>query len=80
MIELFILYELFGCLVNLIENHPNSRLETYLEIILQLTYVSCQIEDSIENVLKTLMLNCLRTNKILFSLLGDKKNFKFREI
>ena len=45
MIELFTQYELFGYLVNLIENHPNSRLETCLEIILQLNYVSCPIMD-----------------------------------
>ena len=48
MIELFTIYELFGCLVNLIENLPDSRLETYLEINLQLTCVYCQIEDSTE--------------------------------
>ena len=30
-----------------------------------------------KNVLKNEKLNCLRTNKIFFSLLGDKQNFKF---
>ena len=30
-----------------------------------------------KNALKNKKLNCLRTNKIFFSLLGDKKNFKF---
>ena len=77
MIELFTLYELFGCLVNLIENLPDSILETYLEINLQLTCVSYQIEDSREKCPSKLKLNCLRTNKVFFSLLGDKQNFKF---
>ena len=44
MIKLFTPYELFVGSVNLIENLPDSRLETCLEIILQLTYVSCPIE------------------------------------
>ena len=51
MIELLTLYELFGYLVNLIENLLDSRLETCLEIILQLKYVSCPIVDLTENVL-----------------------------
>ena len=76
MIELFTLYKLFGCLVNLIENLPDLRLETYLEINLQLTYVSCQIMDSIEKCPYKLKLNCLRKNKVFFSLLRDKQNFK----
>ena len=46
MIKLFTLYELFVGSVNLIENIPDSRLETHLEIIIQLTYVSCLIVDS----------------------------------
>ena len=65
--------------MNLIENLPDSRMETCLEIILQLTYVSCQIVDSIEKCHKKKKLNCLRTNKIFFYMLGDKKNFKFGE-
>ena len=48
MIKLFTLYELFVGLVNLIENLSDSRLETRLEIIIQLTYVSCPIMDSTE--------------------------------
>ena len=44
MIKLFIPYELFVGLVNLMENLPDSRLETCLEVILQPTYVSCLID------------------------------------
>ena len=44
MIKLFTSYELFVGLVNLIENLPDSRLETCLEIVLQLNYVSYPIE------------------------------------
>ena len=33
-----------------------------------------------KNVLKNFNLICLRTNNSFFSLLGDKKNFKFRGI
>ena len=44
MIKLFTPYELFVGSVNLVENLSDSRLETCLEIILQLTYVSCPIE------------------------------------
>ena len=50
MIELFTLYKLFGCLVNLSENIPDSRLETCIEIILQLKYVSCPIVDVTEKM------------------------------
>ena len=44
LVEINTPYELFVGSVNLIENHPDSRLETCLEIILQLTDVSCPIE------------------------------------
>ena len=44
IIKLFTHYELLVGSVNLIENLPDSRLETCLEVILQLTYVSCTIE------------------------------------
>ena len=44
MIKLFTPYELFVGSVNLIENIPDSILETCLEIILQLTYVSYPIK------------------------------------
>ena len=44
MIKLFTPYELFVGSVNLMENLPDSRLETCLEVILQQTYVSCPIE------------------------------------
>ena len=44
IIKLFTPIELFVYSVNLIENLPDSRLETCLEVILQLTYVSCPIE------------------------------------
>ena len=37
--ELFTLWELLACLVNLIENLPCSGLETFPKIILQLTYI-----------------------------------------
>ena len=53
--------------MNLIENLLDSRLETCLEIILQLTYVSCQIVDSIEKCHK----------KIKAKLFEDKQNFIF---
>ena len=48
MIKLFTPYELFVRLVNLIENLPDSILETCLEIILKPTYVSYPIEVSTE--------------------------------
>ena len=44
MIKLFTPNELFVGSANLMENLPDSRLETCLELILQLTYVSCPIE------------------------------------
>ena len=44
MIKLFTPYELFVGSVNLMKNLPDSRLETCLELILQLTYVYCPIE------------------------------------
>ena len=59
--------------MNLIENLPDSRLETCLEVILQLTYVSCPIELKQKNVLKNKRLNCLRTNKISSFFLGTSK-------
>ena len=61
MIKLFIPYELFVGSMNLMENLPDSRLETCLEVILQLNYVSCPIEDL----------------KIKAKLFKDKQNFLF---
>ena len=53
--------------MNLIENLPDSILETYLEIILQLTYISGQIVDSTEKM----------SLKIKAKLFEDKQNFLF---
>ena len=63
--------------MNLIKNLPNSRLETYLEIILQITYDLAKLWILPGKCPQKLKLNCLRTDKIFFSLLGDKKNFNF---
>ena len=53
--------------MNLIENLPYSRSEIYLEIILQLTYVSSQIVDSTRKM----------SLKIKAKLFEDKQNFIF---
>ena len=63
--------------MNLFKNLPDSRMETCLEIILQLTYVSCQIVDSIEKCHKKIKVELFKDKQIFFSLLEDKQNFKF---
>ena len=60
-------------------NIPDSRLETCLEVILQLTYVSYPIELKQKNVLKNIRLNCLRTNIISFLCLGTNKTLSLGE-
>ena len=77
IIELFPLVTLISCLVNLIENLPDYRLETCLEIILQLTDASCQIVDSIEKCHKKIKTKLFKDKQNFFSLLGDKQNFEF---
>ena len=67
MIKLFTPFELFVGSVNLIENLPDSKLETCFEIIFQLTYVSYLIEVSTEKM----------SLKIKAKLFEDKQNFLF---
>ena len=67
--------------MNLIENLPNSSLETYLTLILQLIYVSCQIVDSTKKMSLKIERAKLFENKQQFSFLclGTSKTLSLGE-
>ena len=78
MIKLFTPFELFVGSVNLIENLPDSKLETCFEIIFQLTYVSYLIEVSTEKMSLKIKAKLFEDKQnFLFFFIGDKQNIKF---
>ena len=65
--------------MNSIENLPASRLETFLEIILKLTYVSSQIVDSTEKCHKKIKAKLFEDTKFSYLCLGIRKTLSFGE-
>ena len=80
MIKLFTPYELFVDSVKLIENLLYSRLETCLEVILQLTYVTYPIEFEKKMSLKIkAKLFEDKQNFLVFFCLGTRKTLSLGE-
>ena len=65
--------------MTIFENFLKSELNTEFEIKLQLTSFNSSGRILVQNrkMFLKIKLNCMRTNKILFSLLEDIQNFKF---